>query len=298
MLYTDLEDRLARLRPQLHRYCSRMTGSVFDGEDVLQETLMRAFRALRSKTEIVDLERWIFKIAHNAAIDFLRRRVRESPLADYDPETLAIVDEDDDHVETVTASMAMLMRLPANQRAAVLLKDVLGYPLADITSILEMSLPALKSALHRGRAQLRELAQKDMPPVWAPRMSQTQRALFERYVDRFNAHDFDAIRETLAEEVRLDVVGIEKRAGKRNVGHYFENYSKREFWHLRVGTLEGRYVVIVNGREPNAPPLYFVELEWDGDKLRSIRDFGHARYAFENAEFGESFSEAPSSLGA
>lgn len=284
MLYTDLEDRLENLRPQLHRYCSRMTGSVFDGEDVLQEALMRAFRGLRSEPNIVDLERWIFKIAHNAAIDFLRKRARESPRAEYDPETLAIVDEDDDHIESVTASMAMLMRLPANQRAAVLLKDVLGYRLEELTSILEMSLPAVKSALHRGRMRLRELAQTDVPPLWAPRMSEAQRALFERYVDCFNAHDFDAIRDILAEEVRLDVVGIEKRVGKSNVGHYFENYSKRPYWHLRLGTVEGRYVVIVDGRDPDARPLYFIELEWDGDKLRSIRDFGHARYAFENAE--------------
>ena len=271
-----------------------MTGSVFDGEDVLQEALMGAFRALRSGAEIVDLERWIFKTAHNAAIDFLRKRARQAPLSEYDPETLAIAEDEADHVETVTASMAMLMRLPANQRAAVLLKDVLGYRLQDMTEILNMTLPAVKTALHRGRAQLRELSQKDVPPTWAPKMSPAERALFERYVDRFNAYDFDAIREALAEDVRLDVVGIERRAGKRSVGHYFENYSKRSYWRLRVGVIEGRYVVMVHSTEVGSPPLYFVEIEWDGEKVRAIRDFGHARYAFENAEVDESFSEAPS----
>jgi RNA polymerase sigma-70 factor (ECF subfamily) len=275
-----------------------MTGSVFDGEDVVQEALMHAFRVLRSETEIVDLERWIFKIAHNAAIDFLRKRARESPLAEYDPETLALTDDENDHIETVPMSMRMLMRLPANQRAAVLLKDVLGYRLQDVTSILEMSLPAVKTALHRGRSQLRDLAQRDIKPTWAPKMSPAQRALFERYVDLFNAHDFEAIRETLAEEVRLDLVGVERREGKLNVGHYFENYSKRSYWRLRVGTLEGRYVVMVHSAEVGSPALYFVELEWEGDKVRSIRDFGHARYALANAEVEESFSEAPSSVDA
>lgn len=296
MISNDLDERLEPLLPRLHRYCARMTGSVFDGEDVLQEALMRAFRALSSNENIIDLERWMFKIAHNAAIDFLRKKAREPLIVpEADPEMLATEDDISDGVDTVGASMAMLMQLPANQRAVVLLKDVMGYRLQDMTGILDLSLPAVKTALHRGRARLRELAGKDLPSAWAPRMSPTERTLFERYVDRFNAHDFDAIRDTLAEEVRLDVVGVEKREGRRNVGHYFENYSKRTYWKLRVGVLEGRYVVVVHSTEPDARPLYMVELEWDGDAIRSIRDFAHARYAFENSE---SFSEAPSSPGA
>ena len=290
MISHDLDERLEPLLPRLHRYCARMTGSVFDGEDVLQEALMRAFRAFPSNDNIVDLERWIFKITHNAAIDFFRKKAREPlTLADVDPDMLGNEGDASDDADSVSASMAMLMRLPANQRAVVLLKDVMGYRLQDMTTILDLSLPAVKTALHRGRAHLRDLAGKELPVVWASRMSQTERMLFERYVDRFNAHDFDAIRDTLAEEVRLHVVGIEKREGKRNVGHYFENYSKRPNWHLRVGILEGRHVVMVHGTEPDSRPLYFVELEWHGDQLSSIRDFGHARYAFENAEFEESF---------
>jgi RNA polymerase sigma-70 factor, ECF subfamily len=67
---------LGELRPKLHRYCARMTGSVFDGEDVVQEALMKAINAFPKVGAVADLDGWLFRIAHNAALDFLRRRRR------------------------------------------------------------------------------------------------------------------------------------------------------------------------------------------------------------------------------
>src|ERR1700686_5512093 len=67
---------LGELRPKLHRYCSRMTGSVIDGEDVVQDALVKAIDAYAGTGSIADLEGWLFRIAHNAALDFLRRRAR------------------------------------------------------------------------------------------------------------------------------------------------------------------------------------------------------------------------------
>lgn len=71
----DTEALLARMRPKLHRYCARMVGSVIDGEDVLQDALIKAMEALQSVTP-VNTEGWLFRIAHNTALDFLRRRNR------------------------------------------------------------------------------------------------------------------------------------------------------------------------------------------------------------------------------
>src|SRR6202163_4295644 len=72
----DISDLLVAMRPKLHRYCARMTGSVVDGEDVLQEALVKAIEALPRTASIDNPEGWLFRIAHNAALDFLRRRTR------------------------------------------------------------------------------------------------------------------------------------------------------------------------------------------------------------------------------
>ena len=69
-----LRQALGELRPKLHRYCARMTGSVIDGEDVVQEAMVKAIEAFPKAGLIADPDGWLFRIAHNAALDFLRRR--------------------------------------------------------------------------------------------------------------------------------------------------------------------------------------------------------------------------------
>jgi len=76
----NLDRLLGELRPKLHRYCARMTGSVIDGEDVIQEAMLKALEAFPNAGPVANLEGWIFRIAHNAALDFLRRRVRRDAL--------------------------------------------------------------------------------------------------------------------------------------------------------------------------------------------------------------------------
>src|SRR5256714_12352919 len=80
---------LGELRPKLHRYCARMTGSVVDGEDVLQEALVKAIEAFPQAGPVANPESWLFRIAHNAALDFLRRRTRQDQLrSDDDPDMI------------------------------------------------------------------------------------------------------------------------------------------------------------------------------------------------------------------
>src|SRR5260370_42372080 len=76
----DMDGLLARMRPKLHRYCARMVGSVIDGEDVLQDALIKAVESLASAGPIGNPEGWRFRIAHNTALDFLRRRTRHQAL--------------------------------------------------------------------------------------------------------------------------------------------------------------------------------------------------------------------------
>jgi RNA polymerase sigma-70 factor (ECF subfamily) len=105
-----------------------------------------------------------------------------------------------------------------------------------------------------------------------------------RYVDRFNARDFDAVRDLLAEDVRLDLVGRFVRRGKPGVSQYFGNYAGRSDWFFTVGFVEGRPAVLSHHpRDAAKKPINFILLEWEGDTISLIRDFFHARYAIEGA---------------
>ena len=126
--------------------------------------------------------------------------------------------------QIATASLRTFMRLPAAQRSSVILMDVLGYSLQEIGGVMDISIPAVKAALHRGRARLRELAKEpeDLP---VPVLAEPERSLLAAYVDRFNARDFDAIRDMLADEVRLELVNRSRMNGRHEVGKYFHNYG-------------------------------------------------------------------------
>src|ERR1700720_3792814 len=177
----ELDGLPAAMRPKLHRYCARMVGSVIDGEDVLQDALIKAVESFASAGAIGNPEGWLFRIAHNTALDFLRRRNRQPALRSGEE-----VDMIADPADTVTsreiasASLRTFMRLPVAQRASVILMDVLGCSLTEICEVMDFSLPAVKAALHRGRAQLRELADEpdDKP---RPTLSEADRDRLGRY---------------------------------------------------------------------------------------------------------------------
>ena len=279
-------DRLVgELRPNLHRYCARMTGSVLDGEDVVHEAIIKAIEALPQTELIAHPQAWLFRIAHNAALDFLRHRARQDAAhADEDPEMiidpLAVADDR----QITAASLRTFMRIPVVQRSSVILMDVLGYSLEEIGSVMDVSIAAVKAALHRGRARLRELAQEpdDVP---LPILGEPERSLLAAYVERFNARDFDAIREMLADEVRLDLVAKLRKKGRGEVAPYFDNYARLEDWHLVPGLVDRRPAVLVrNTSDPTEKVGYFILLQWEGDRVANIRDFRFARYATEGAE--------------
>jgi RNA polymerase sigma-70 factor, ECF subfamily len=282
----EFERLLAELRPRLHRYCARMTGSVIDGEDVLQETLVKAIEAFPHTGPLANVEGWLFRIAHNAALDFLRRRARREGIQDGDEalETIADPDSEIERRQAAAASLRTLMRLPVAQRSSVILMDVLGHSLEEISEVLESTVPAVKANLHRGRQRLVELAAEpdDRPP---PVLAEVDRQRLAAYVARFNARDFDALRAQLADDVKVEVVNRTRLSGRGEVGRYFGNYSQTNDWHLAPGLVEGRpAVVVLDPTQPAGLPVYFMLIDWRDGRLLAVRDFRYARYVVEGAE--------------
>jgi RNA polymerase sigma-70 factor (ECF subfamily) len=278
----EFEELVKDIRPELHRYCTRMIGSAIDAEDVVQDALAKAYYALPT-TSVANMRAWLFRIAHNKAIDYLRRadNQRTEYLDDY-----PLVAEPDlplEEQELVAVALSVFLQLAPRQRSCVILKDVMGYSLAEISELLEATVPEIKAALHRGRTRLRELAEhveKELPA----QLDAQQRDLLARYIDRFNARDFDAVRAMLADEVRLDLIGRLKTRGITEVSQYFHNYAQVDDWQLALGIVEGHPAILVYDPRHGSPQLAsFMLIEWDSSQVSSIRDYRYARYVLADA---------------
>jgi RNA polymerase sigma factor (sigma-70 family) len=289
-------DVVAGVRPELHRFCARMTGSVADGEDLVQETLTRAYASLSQLEKVAQLRSWLFRIAHNQAIDHVRgyeHRMREpldavSPSAGADDAIAA--DDRLARAEAVRAALARFIELPSLQRSCVILKDVLEHSVLEIAELLEVSDSAVQAALHRGRARLHQLqAATPGEPVPVRRISPAA----ARYAALFNARDWDALRAMLADDVRLDVVQRGQRKGRSEVGVYFTNYAGFQGWRVACGWLEGSEVLAVYRDRDEAQPSYFIELAFANERVVSIRDFRHVPYIAVDARI--ELAETPAS---
>jgi RNA polymerase sigma-70 factor (ECF subfamily) len=283
---SDFEALVQDIRPELHRYCARMIGSAVEAEDIVQDALAKAYLALPSTT-VANMRGWLFRIAHNKAIDYLRRASNQR-LEYLDEQPLvAEPDQSLDERELVAVALSVFLKLAPKQRSCVILKDVIGYSLAEISELLDATVPEIKAALHRGRARLRELA----PGVTsdAPNgLSQGERELLARYIDRFNARDFDAVRAMLADEVRLDLFNRTSRRGIVEVIDYFHRYDQSVDWQLALGAVEHRPAVLVyDTRQPASPPVYFMLISWDGARITYIRDYRYTPYVLRDADLQE-----------
>jgi RNA polymerase sigma-70 factor, ECF subfamily len=218
-----------RHRRELRVHCYRMLGSFDEAEDLVQETFLRAWKGIGAFEGRSSVRAWLYRIATNACLDFLDGRARRvlpqdlRPPSDADegspprtdvpwlqpfPDRLASSDTEPGAAaverETIElAFLAAIQHLPPRQRAALLLRDVLGWRPAQIADVLEGSVASVNSALQRARATLRE----HLPPRradWAPSTPPTaqERAVLRRYMDAMERADPAAVAAVLAEDVR------------------------------------------------------------------------------------------------
>jgi RNA polymerase sigma-70 factor (ECF subfamily) len=276
---------VAELRPELHRYCARLTGSVIDGEDVVQDAIAKGLAALDTLDAATPLRAWLFRVAHNQALDLLRRRaVRagepiEAAEDVADPETPdpleALMRQ-----EAVRTAVARFVELPPTQRSVIILKDVLDHSLQDIADLLDLTIDAVKAHLARGRARLKAINARAVETV----LPLPPSAAVARYAALFNQRDWDGLRALLAADVRLNQATYAPRYGSADVGRFFTIYSGfDQRVRLQPAWLEGREVLAAFPDDA-VEPAYFMWIEWKDGQIAFIHDYRYARYVLEGAE--------------
>jgi RNA polymerase sigma-70 factor, ECF subfamily len=220
-----------RYRTPLQVHCYRMLGSYDDAEDMVQETLLRAWRKRETFQRRSTFRAWLYRIATNACLDFLDRRPRQpvpfdpapAPESAASPHEVPWLQPVPDRLldgavsaeaepqaaviakETIElAFLTAIQHLPPRQRAVLVLRDVLGWPAKDAADLLETSLASVNSALQRARLALKEhLPQRRSE--WGPDTdpNEAERALLQRYMEAHERLDLSAITELLREEARL-----------------------------------------------------------------------------------------------
>jgi len=281
--YIAFLETIANLRPDLHRYCTRMTGSVMDGEDVVQEALFKAYRKLETFDDARPLKPWLFQIAHNRCIDFLRRRQvrQQAEAAAMEPE---FVDAEEPVGPGLDRAVEHLVTaLPPKERACVLLKDVFDYSLEEIAELVDSTVGGVKAALNRGRAKLAPQPSlphsSPQPRAVSPELSR----ILQLYVDRFNRQDCDGIRELIGADARLQVA--DRFSGAFATAPYFTNYHRwPKPWRLAVGSVDREPAVIIHFRDGDRwTPTSFIRFEVSDARIVRIMDYIHCPWILTSA---------------
>jgi RNA polymerase sigma-70 factor, ECF subfamily len=278
--YLAFLETITQLRPRLHRYCSRMTGSVIDGEDVVQDALFEAYRKLDQYDDSRPLAPWLFRIAHNRCIDFLRRRgVRiEAETTAMSPGFVMPVDSP--VLGVGRAVEQLVISLPPMERACVLLKDIFDYTLEEIAELVSSTVGGVKAALNRGRLKL---ATSSKPATSRREVSPELSRLLHLYVDRFNKHDWEGLRKLISADARLRVA--DRFVGSLDESPYFGNYERQTVpWRLAVAEVDGELAVVALRQYGDEwRPSSVARLQVTDQHIAHIADYAHCPWVLSAA---------------
>ncbi len=273
-------ESIADLRPRMHRFCTRMTGSALDGEDVIQEALFEAYLKLGSFDATRPLAPWLLRIAHNRCIDFLRRRQTQRE-AEAEAAKAALVHPSEAVGRGVDHAIERLViALPPKERACVLLKDVFNYSLEEIADLVDSTPGGVKAALNRGRGKLEMRNDAQRPERKA---NKEELALLRLYVDRFNRRDWQGVRELASADARLRVADC--FAGRLADSPYFVEYERPIVaWRMALGEVDGETVIIILDDGPQgAVPFSAIRIGAANGKVVGITDYIKCSWILETA---------------
>ena len=214
MIETEFATLTERHRHELHVHCYRMLGNFQEAEDHVQETFLRAWRS-RSSFQGEMFRAWLYKIATNTCLDTLKRTKRRAggtfaevpwlqPFPDHLLDLLAPAEDEPDAVvvarETIELTfIALIQSLPARQRAALILRDVLRWSAAETADALETSVAGANSALQRARATIGD----ELPEPRPSELTHDERRLLEGFIDTHEREDTDAAVALMREDIRV-----------------------------------------------------------------------------------------------
>ncbi len=221
-------DMLAPLRPVLHAYCRRLAGNVWDAEDLVQDTLLRAFGHLGLiNHDIRNPRAYLLRTATNVWVDELRRRERGSRPGTDDVAAVPVAGSDPGAAAEVRdAGSRLLQRLSPQERAALVLKELFDMPLDEIAELLATAPGAVKAALHRGRGRLRE-----PEGAAASRRPRPSPELVDRFVERLRAKDLKGLTRLMLDGACVENVGEALQTGRAS----FERTRRNILYHVVHG---------------------------------------------------------------
>lgn len=263
----DFLDRLEPLRSDLYAYCRRLTGNAFDAEDLVQESLARAFtQAAQAHSPIANPRAWLFRVATNAYVDSYRR---QKPVLVDAVEQVAPTTADPAEVRDAWAELVTL--LPPQERAALALKDLFGFTLAEVADVLRTSVGAVKAALHRGRGRLDSPEREQSLKV----REAPDRRLLDAVAAAFNAYDVPRLTALLLADAHSEIMGVLTEYGADqmrdgSIEHTLD-LSKPYRYTAEVRDLWGETVVVIRiVRDGSTAVNDLMRVSTEDGKVRSI----------------------------
>jgi RNA polymerase sigma-70 factor, ECF subfamily len=302
--------RTEPLRRELLAHCYRMLGSPEEAEDLVQETYLRAWRAYPDFQERSSIRTWLYRIATNACLTALEHRSRRplpsglgapaedayAPPGDADldvpwlrPIADALVTPESADPAVVVAARASLrlaliaglQYLPARQRAVLILREVLGFPAAEVAEMLDTSVAAVKSTLQRARARLDEAAPSEEDSDLAEPDEPAARALLEQYIAAFERSDVAILERALRTDASLELLPSRTWfAGKATCVPYISRVlGEPGDWQMRPTRMNGQQAAVVHYR---GTPFGVAVLSTTATGIRKIVAFGFPELATQS----------------
>jgi RNA polymerase sigma-70 factor (ECF subfamily) len=263
-------------RQAVHVHCYRILGSLHDADDALQETLLRAWRGIGGYQPRAPLAAWLYRVATNVCLRMLEQRARnptaavDGHLEPYPDRLLAELPSQEPGPDALIeeregiglAFVTAMQLLPAKQRVVVVLRDVLGWSAREVAELLEDTVPAVNSALQRGRERLaREQREGTLTRLHAPAARGSEARVMERFCDAWAAVDINGLVELLADDVLLTMPPEAARfEGREQVGAFFA-----------TAPMEGRLdrIRLVPADANGQPALAAYAREQEGEAFRA-----------------------------